>query len=648
MIDRYQSGWLGRSRRAVVLGLLSVVFGLVAVGGGAAPAGASGHLDGRGWSSVQSGGALRAQFGERITDYNFEAELTKDGTAKVTETIDYDFGTASRHGLERFIQVRTSLNADDPILDGRDSSGRWERVTPLTNLSASSPTGAPSDVEVIHEDSIERIRVGDPDKTVSGPQTYVLRYELKGVVNAFDGYEEVTLNLVGDQWRVPIDAATATVTMPGTIEDINCFSGRYGGTEGCDQATFSGDTAKVSQSGLGNGQGATLYLKVPEGTFSNSEPILDEVWSLQRAFSLTPATVGVGALLSALVAAVVALLGYRVGRDRTFVGSAVDQSFGSDTEDEQRMGLARHDGVTVEFVPPNQILPGAAGTIIDERADNIDVSATLIDLAVRGYLRVEDLTDGDYRLVQLNTDHTGLVPYETTLLTSVFASGSETTLAELKYSFSSRLKIVQSQMYDEMVSHGWYRKRPDRTRASWLGVGVMALLAAGGLWVLLIAFTRWALVGLPLVLGAFALMALSINMPARTGKGTAMYRRVLGFREMFAAGEGDRQNWAAEQNLFSRYLPYAMVFGMTERWAQTFAQLSAEGVVPSEQMGWWVSPRPFDWIIFSHSLNHFGSYAAGTFSAVQRSSAGGAGGMSGFGGGGFSGGGFGGGGGGSW
>ena len=76
MIDRYQSGWLGRSRRAVVLGLLSVVFGLVAVGGGAAPAGASGHLDGRGWSSVQSGGALRAQFGERITDYNFEAELT--------------------------------------------------------------------------------------------------------------------------------------------------------------------------------------------------------------------------------------------------------------------------------------------------------------------------------------------------------------------------------------------------------------------------------------------------------------------------------------------------------------------------------------------------------------------------------------------
>ena len=74
--------------------------------------------------------------------------------------------------------------AADPILDGRDNSGRWERVTPLKKLSVRSPTGAPSDVEVIHEDSIERIRVGDPDKTVSGKQTYVLSYELAGVVNA--------------------------------------------------------------------------------------------------------------------------------------------------------------------------------------------------------------------------------------------------------------------------------------------------------------------------------------------------------------------------------------------------------------------------------------------------------------------------------
>lgn len=629
----------------MALWLLALGGGLVLVGAGTASA----------TGSSSSGAMGFAQFGEQIDSYDVQAEVADDGTARITETIDYDFGNNSRHGIERFIQVRFALNSDDPILEGRDTDARWERVTPLENISVSSPTGAPTDVEVIHEGSIERIRIGDPDKTVTGTATYVITYDLRGVVNAFDSdeanpeaYEEVPLNVVGDQWNVPIVAANAVVTMPASIEDINCVSGRYGEDDQCADASFDGSSATAKFAQLGSGRGATLYLKVPAGTFTSTEPILDEVWSLQRAFTLSPATVGAGAGLGALAAALVGLLGFRVGRDRAFVGSVVDQSFGSDVDDEQRLGLGGQDGITVEFVPPGQILPGSAGTIIDERADNIDVSATLIDLAVKGYLRIEDLTDGDYRLTQLNQDHTGLVEYEKTLLTSLFASGSETTLGELKYSFSSRLKIVQSQMYDDMVSHGWYRKRPDQTRAAWLGVGFMALLVSGALSVALIAFTRWALIGIPLVLAALALMALSINMPARTGKGTAMYRRVLGFREMFAAGEGDRQNWAAEQNLFSHYLPYAMVFGMTERWAQTFAQLSAEGVVQPEQMGWWVSPRPFDWIIFSHSLNHFGSYAAGTFSAVQRSSAGGAGGMSGFGGGGFSGGGFGGGGGGSW
>ncbi|MEZ5381776.1 MAG: DUF2207 domain-containing protein [Microthrixaceae bacterium] len=650
MVDTRSLLWLRRLGRAVGVGLLGLAFGMATLGLGlGVRAGASGTDAQGGWSSLSATatptGTSRAQVGEAITDYDVTATVTKEGTAEVTETISYDFAGNSRHGIERFLQVRFELNADDPVVEGRE--GRWERVTPLDNIKVSSPSGAPTDVEVLHQGSIENIRIGDPDTTISGQHTYVISYELKGVVNAFDGYEEVPLNVIGDQWRVAISQAGATVTVPAPVTEAKCFFGPYGATSECD-VTVEGDTVRASRSNLSAGSGMTLYLKVPEGTFNTTEPILDEVWSLQRAFSLTPATIGGGLGLGALAAGIVGLLGYRVGRDRRYTGGVVEQSFGNDEGDEERLGLGRHEGITVEFVPPDQVLPGEAGTIIDEKADTIDVSATLVDLAVRGYLRIEDLTDGDYRLVELNDDHTGLVAYERTLLTSLFAAGKETTISELKYSFASRLKVVQGQMYDDLVSHGWYRKRPDRTRASWMGLAVVALLGAGALTVVLAIFTHWALIGIPLVLAALALMAVANQMPARTGKGTAMYRRVLGFREMFAAGEGDRQRWAAEQNLFSRYLPYAMVFGMTEQWARTFAQLSAEGLVQTEQMGWWVSPRPFDWIVFSHSLNHFGSYAAGTFSAVQRSSAGGAGGSSGFGGGGFSGGGFGGGGGGSW
>ncbi|MEZ5371943.1 MAG: DUF2207 domain-containing protein [Microthrixaceae bacterium] len=447
-----------RGARAIIACLIGVVVGVVALSG----------LSGA--STAELGWSPAAQFGEQIDSYDVRAEVDENGTARITETISYDFGGNSRHGIERFIQVRYALNSDDPVLEGRDTSARWERVTPLENISVSSPTGAPTDVEVEHQGNIERIRIGDPDATISGTQTYVISYDLRGVVNAFDGYEEVPLNIVGDQWSVPISQAMGTVSLPAEITEVKCFTGSYGSITECGTENLSGATATASVASLSANSGMTMYLKVPTGTFASTDPILDEVWSLQRAFTLSPATVGAGGALGAVAAALVALLGYRVGRDRAFVGSVVDQSFGSDVDDEQRLGLGGHDGITVEFVPPGGILPGAAGTIIDERADNIDVSATLIDLAVKGYLRIEDLTDGDYRLTELNQDHSGLVAYEKTLLTSLFASGSETTLSELKYSFSSRLKIVQSEMYDDMVSHGWYRKRPDRTRASWLGV----------------------------------------------------------------------------------------------------------------------------------------------------------------------------------
>ncbi|MEZ5371944.1 MAG: hypothetical protein R2704_04265 [Microthrixaceae bacterium] len=175
----------------------------------------------------------------------------------------------------------------------------------------------------------------------------------------------------------------------------------------------------------------------------------------------------------------------------------------------------------------------------------------------------------------------------------------------------------------------------------------MALLVSGALLIGLIAFTRWALVGIPLVLASLALMALSINMPARTGKGTAMYRRVLGFREMFAAGGrppalGGRTEPVQPLPALCDGVRHDRALGPDLRPAQRRGRGAGRadglvGVTPALRLDH-LLPQPQPLRV----------PAAGAFSAVQRSSAGGAGGMSGFGGGGFSGGGFGGGGGGSW
>jgi uncharacterized membrane protein len=130
-------------------------------------------------------------------------------------------------------------------------------------------------------------------------------------------------------------------------------------------------------------------------------------------------------------------------------------------------------------------------------------------------------------------------------------------------------------------------------------------------------------------------------MPARTGKGTATLSRVRGFRRLFDEGEEDvRAHFAEEHDIFSRYLPYAIVFGCTKKWAKTFEGLDAEQVQPS----WYVGGHPFNALYLASAVDHFGTAATGTMYASMPSSSS----SSGFSGGGFSGGGGGGGGGGSW
>lgn len=146
---------------------------------------------------------------------------------------------------------------------------------------------------------------------------------------------------------------------------------------------------------------------------------------------------------------------------------------------------------------------------------------------------------------------------------------------------------------------GWYRRRPDAQRLRWAGIGVFVLIVGTALTAALAFGTSWGLVGLVVVLAVLVGDWISQDAVVRTGAGSAMHRRILGFREMFLAGEGDRQAWAEQQNLFSRYLPYAIVFGCTEKWAETFSSLAAAGLVPQDSLVWWSSPRPFDWIIFS-------------------------------------------------
>jgi uncharacterized membrane protein len=179
-------------------------------------------------------------------------------------------------------------------------------------------------------------------------------------------------------------------------------------------------------------------------------------------------------------------------------------------------------------------------------------------------------------------------------------------------------------------------------REVWTLIGVGVIVAGVALTVLLYLYTHVALTGLAVTLGGVVLLALRGTMPARTAKGSAMLARVRGFRRYLDTAEAEQLRFEERADVFARYLPYAVVFGLTDRWARVFAVLAAEDPQLASSVGWYGGGSNWNVGQLSGSLSHFMSSAGGTFTSHASSSGG-----SGFSGG-SSGGGGGGGGGGSW
>jgi len=580
------------------------------------------------------GGRAQAQSVEAIRSYDVQIEVRPDSSLRITETIVYDFGSSPHHGI--FRDVPTTLRYDD----------RYDRVYPLRVESVSASPGTPAPYDVSTEaGGITRIKIGDPDRTITGVHTYRIVYTVDAAMNGFRDHDELYWNAIGDEWAVPISDAKVTVTAPGQIQRAACLAGPAGSFLSCDRAKVKANVARFSQSTLNPYEALTVVISLPSGVVDSSRPMLEERWSLGRAFSLTPATLGLSGGLLALIVVAFGWVLWTRGRDRRYVGSPVDQVMGNAGGDEQAVPLFERGVVPVEFAPPEDVRPGQVGTIVDERANTLDVTATIVDLAVRGYLTIEEIEkEGwfgkpDWTLHRTDKADGDLLTYERTLLTSLFEAGNDVTLSSLKRTFSAHLQKVEEQLYTDAVERGWFVKRPDKVRAAWHGAGVLLLIVGLALTFVLARWTHAGLVGVPVAIGGLVLTIGGRWMPSRTAKGTAIARRVSGFRTVIETAETHMSQWAEQENVFTRFLPYAIVFGCTDKWAKAFEGLAE---MPPDTT-WYLSSRPFIYADFGRTLDDFSVTTGGTIASTPAGS-----GSSGFGGGGFSGGGGGGGGGGSW
>jgi hypothetical protein len=557
-------------------------------------------------------------------------------------------------------------------------------VYPIEHITVDASEGASDKFKVTKSGSDLEIKIGDPNKTTSGRHVYTIGYRVRGALNHFADHDELYWNAIGTEWGVPIAQDSIRVTGPAAIQQVACFGGQHGSSLSCAESSFDGSTATFAQPSLGAYEGVTVVVGIPPGVIVPAPtPILQERWAIQRAFSVTRYTLGISAILMVLLLYGLLRLLWRTGRDRRAIGSPVDVSYGTSTEGEQAVPLFEHGVNPVEYAPPDGMRPGQIGTLLDEVANPLDVTATIVDLAVRGYLRIEEipktwfLGKPDWRLVKLKEPDDGLLTYERLLLNDLFKDPDDeddpvgeagatpdrpdqtdaadayqavvnrslapalatVRLSKLKKHFAPELKAVEDALYADVAKRKWFSGRPDKVRELWKGRGWLLFgVAIVAMW--LVAWkTHFGLITVPFAFAGIILIRAGRHMPRRTAKGTGLVRRVLGFRTYIATAEVQESKFAEKENLFYQYLPYAIVFDLVEKWAKAFAGLDQE----ISQATWYVGSRPFTVNALTSSISHFSTTTVGTIVATPGSS-----GSSGFGGGGFSGGGGGGGGGGSW
>ena len=200
-------------------------------------------------AAVVFGGAsvAWADPGEAVTAFDAVVDVDAAGDLQVTETIGYRFAGTTHHGLLR--ELHSSQ---------------------VTAVQVETPTGAPAATTVTVHGGYTTIRVGDPARTVSGTQTYVLHYAVGGVVDA----DVLRWDFVGDGWQVPVQRATVRVTAPRPADTRHCAAA------GC-TVTASGATAVFAAGPLAPGNGLPVTLDYPTGTVGGTTPGLAVLGWLQ-------------------------------------------------------------------------------------------------------------------------------------------------------------------------------------------------------------------------------------------------------------------------------------------------------------------------------------------------------------------------------
>ena len=540
---------------------------------------------------------------ESIQNFLSSILINQNGTIDVTETIDYDFGNEFRHGIYRTIPfTKTNEQGEKFKLD-------------IKVISVLDTFEKPYKYKTeISGDSIN-IRIGDPNKTITGRHTYILHYLVSGALTYFPDFDELYWDATGIEWEVPITRTQAVIQLPQKIDPSDlqtfCYTGVFGSTDkNCLSNYSNGITRIETTKALDAGEGLTIAVDFPKKIVEVLEP------QEYKTFWQTPFGILVKYILIASLIIVsvlwyivypiwIPIKWYKLGRD-------------------PKPTL----GVTSAWFSPSKskthrnLTPAETGALIDEEADREDISATIVDLAVRKYIKIIEKKKGEFKLEKLSNENQveKLQTFEKTFLKEVFKN--KNTLDLKGANLYAEIEKVKNEIYLQLVKEEFFPENPAKVRRFYSIISGLAVTTFN----------------FALAVSAFFF---GRNMPKKTLFGAEQLAVAKSLRNFLSSQKVKLEFQAKNQMFFEKLLPYAIAFGVEKVWADRFKDIHMKQ--PEWYQGSSTSPT-FSSYHFVRSLDTSLASFQNASSPARSSS----GFSSGGGGGGSSGGGGGGGGGGSW
>lgn len=549
--------------------------------------------------------------------------INRNRSISVTETIAVYF-PEPRHGIFRYIPYRYKR-------DGKTIS------TATKVNSVTDDAGKDLPYKTSRDGSNLEIKIGDPDKTVTGFNTYVITYEVNNVVLDYEEHTELYWNLVGDKWDTDILVVSATVTSNfADITKVTCWAGYTGTTQqDCAGKLLSYQGAEfVSTNPISPGEDMSMVVGLSlQNSLTGPTAWEKFINTFLRYFGFVPAF---------LVPVLAFVLWYQKGRDKKYAGDNV--YYQAENAREKAVPLFDRPHLPLVYYPINNLTPSQVGVLRDERVDMSDLVAEIIELARLGYIKLKKVEGkglfgkDDYIFTRINKKGDTLKDYQMYLLEKLFldkyVKDNKVRLSKLKNSFYKYLAEFKNKLYQNMKDEEYFLQNPGKVRNIWLVLGIFA-----GIVPLVLVFVLMTYSGMLLVpqlflatVGLVVTILLAYNMPRKTPEGYSLYRQIKGLE--FFIKKGKWRYEVSEKKLFlEEMLPLAIALGVVSELTRDMEDLKLE---PPNYMAGFAAAN------LSSSINSFQTTTSKALATAPGGSRG-----SGFSGG-SAGGGFGGGGGGSW